>query len=100
MRVLQFNVKGQRLTYQKSEPIIRGTSGYLQAAFNMSPEWDSLRVAAQFFDVNGTEFAVLLKDGKCMVSDAVTQGPYFKVSLIGMKNYVLTTNKVTIRQEV
>lgn len=100
MRVLKFSVNEQKLVYHKDKPIIIGSKGYLKAAFDLSDEWDGLRVAAQFFDARGNEFAVLLQDSQCMVPDAVTQDYFFKVSLIGVGPYVLTTNKVTIRQEM
>lgn len=100
MRVLRFSVDEQKLTYHKDKPITVGTVGYLQAAFDLTPEWDGLRIAAQFFTVDNREHAVVLKDGKCMVPAAATQGRFFKVSLLGVGQYILTTNKVTIRQEV
>lgn len=99
MRTLHFSVNEQKLIYHKDKPIIIGSKGYLKAAFNLTKEWADLRIAAQFFDKHNNEFAVLLKDNQCMVPDAVTQDYFFKVSLIGVGPYVLTTNKVTIRQE-
>ena len=104
MRDISFRARGQSLERVKAEdegPIVRGTSGYLRARFELDAPWRGRRVVARFFDERGRETAAELTRGRCSVPAAVTGGKRFAVSLVGAgkDGSRLTTNRVTVYQE-
>ena len=111
MRILEFDVKRQKITKTKGcnfKHIVAGTVGYLKAKFNFSYDgyaWNGCAKAASFWK-DDVEYAVLLDENNCcMVPDEVVDGRVFHVSVTGLikgekTDYKITTNKVKITQEV
>lgn len=102
MRDLNFEVDGQSLRKVGDfSGIIRGSKKYLRCVFSYKGiDWSNMRAIA-VFEHNGNEYAVVIqKDGSCMVPDEVTDGSYFKVSVVDVsgKNKKITTNKELINQ--
>lgn len=102
MRTLYFEINGQTLRkIDNFSGIIKGSKQYLKCHFTVKdPEWIGIGMVA-VFEHNGNEYAVVIqKDGSCMVPDEVTDGSYFKVSVVGVsgKNKKITTNKELINQ--
>ena len=100
MRVLQFDVTGQKLsTAGDFSGLVAGTKGYLQTAYNFDSEWDGCRKAA-VFSYYGKEFPVPIINGMCAVPDNVAERKMWKVRLVGeKKGYRITTNEVEVTQE-
>lgn len=106
MRVLEFDVSGQRIEKVPTcdySGLIKGTSGYLVASFQFDEVWkDTVKVAAFYGYKDGSyeQCAVLIQDGICLIPDAATQCKFFKVGAVGQKPGLrLTTNLVTVYQE-
>lgn len=102
MRNLIFNVYNQRIT--KSDRcdfsgIAKGTSGYLKAIFTFSDEWNGCKKAASFWRL-GKEYPALIINGQCEIPPEALTWNNFQVSVTGIRdNFVITTNKVIVRQE-
>ena len=103
MRLLNFNVNGQRIQKDPNcdfDNIVAGTKDYLKAHFTFSPEWQDCKLVASFWR-GSVEHAVFIVNGECMIPPEVLNGRTFQVSVIGQRdNYRITTNKVVVRQEV
>ena len=103
MRSLRFDVNGQKLTCAPGcdfSGLVRGTSGYLRAAFATDGAWSGCKRAAAFYTVTGKEHARPVIDGECEIPAEVLGGPVFGVRLVGMReDYKITTNIVYIEQE-
>lgn len=102
MRTLLFEVNGQTLSKVGDfSGIIRGSKQYLKCQFSKkSSDWINIGMVAAF-EYNGETHAVAVeKNGTCMVPDEVTDGSYFKISVIGVagSNKKITTNKELINQ--
>lgn len=105
MRKLKFIVERQLI---KPDPncdftgLVPGTSGYLQAEFSFSPEWNECAKAVTFYSVLGKEYSsVLLKDGKtCMIPAEALERRSFKLQVTGrcVGKQIMTTNRVTVNQ--
>lgn len=79
--------------------IVKGSEGYLKAMFVFSREWYGCKVAASFW-CGGTEYAVPVKNGECVIPSEALTGDQFYVSLMGVKEgYKITTNKLKVPQE-
>lgn len=104
MRVLNFNVNGQKLQRNPKSDfsgIIRGSKGYLQCGFNLSKEWKGCRVAASFWYYEKEIDGAPVIGGSCTIPDSVTDYREFEVSLVGIRDrYRITTNRVKVEQEV
>lgn len=103
MRVLEFIVDGQIITKNplcNFDNLVPGTSGYLQARFSFSPEWNGYAKAAAFWRGDKECEPQLLKDGQtCMISADALVGRTFGVSIIGKKGKsVMSTNRVAVVQ--
>lgn len=103
MRLLQFNVTSQCVHKDPDcdfSNIVAGTKNYLRAKFTFSKEWDGCAKAASFWR-GENEYAVLLVNDTCDIPDEVLTGATFRVSVTGQRgDYVITTNKILVRQEV
>lgn len=103
MRLLEFIVSAQRITADPEctfDNIVAGTEGYLQAQFTFSSEWDNCVKAASFWR-GEKEYSVILRNDTCVIPAEVLTGPTFRVSVTGQsKEYVITTNRLLVRQEV
>ena len=104
MRTLEFVVDGQVI---RKDPgcdfsnIVPGSSGYLEAKFKFSNEWDGCVKAASFWH-DGTEYATgLNKDDACTIPAAALVGRKFEVSVTGAKagGFKIPTGKATVKQE-
>lgn len=104
MRVLNFNVNGQKLQRDHESDftgIIQGSKGYLQCGFNLSREWAGCKIAASFYRFGQEIDAAPVIGGNCIIPDSVTDYREFELSLVGVhKGYRITTNRVKIEQEV
>lgn len=103
MRLLMFNVDSQHITRDPEcdfTGLVAGTRNYLKACFSFSQEWDGCVLVASFWR-GGREHAVRIIDGACEIPPEVLSGMTFSVSVTGQKgDYRITTNRVTVRQEV
>lgn len=110
MRVLEFDVKRQRLMKNKDcdfTGLIPGTEGYLHAKFNFDDDWTGCKKIVSFWvsDINRlelNEYAVFLgEDDTCAIVPEALLHERFYISIIGTKpDYKITTNKLKIEQEV
>ncbi|MCD8155137.1 MAG: hypothetical protein LUF78_10745 [Clostridiales bacterium] len=101
MRTLEFKVTAQQLECDGDfTNIVAGTSGYLQAHFTFSDEWNGCTKAASFFN-NGIEHARILKNDYCIIPTESLTRSIFYVQITGKKSsYKIKTNKVKVKQEV
>lgn len=104
IRLLKFKVDAQRITKDPTcdfTNIIANTVGYLKAEFSFSTEWNDCHKIVSFWR-GSKEYALLLNDECiCSIPSEVLNGRTFGVSVIGKKkDYRITTNKTTVRQEV
>ena len=103
MRVLEFIVKGQKLTKNPLcdfENLVSGTKGYLKAQFTFSEEWSDCILIARFFR-GDEEHAVQIINNTCEIPPEALTGMTFRVSVLGQRNdYQIRTNQVVVRQEV
>lgn len=103
MRLLKFNVHGQKLEKDPGcdfENIVAGSKNYLKTYFNLPEDWQNCAIAASFWR-GKEEYAVILKDNMCEVPEEVIVYPTFRVSLTCMKGkQQIPTNKILVRQEV
>lgn len=107
MRTLRFIVTdGQRLFKDPDcnfSGIFKGTSGYLEAEFELSSEWRGCKVCAIFSKPaykKPVEYPVILKGNKCLIPDEVLNEDRIMVSLLGMKkDYKIKSSTAIIRQE-
>lgn len=105
MRVLEFEIKGQRLLKKRTcnfSGLIAGSVGYLYAKFDFPEEWSDCTVKIARFWIGEEEHAVTLdKDNCCQVPSKVVGNESFEVSVLGAcSSYRIKTNKIKIRQEV
>lgn len=102
MRTLKFIVDVQHIYKDSScdfTNIVAGTQNYLQAHFTFSPEWHNCTLVASFWR-GGKEYAVLIRDGVCVIPPEVLNGRTFGLSVIGQRDdYRITTNRIIVRQE-
>ena len=104
MRILEFEVSGQKLLKEKScdfSGITPGSEGYLKAHFLFSPEWaGSVRVAEFRTYANSEPVSVPIINNECMVPSEVTGGDKWYVKVIGKKgDVIIPTGNCRVRQE-
>lgn len=105
MRTLKFNVNGQNIALDPNcdiSSLVPGTSGYVQAEFSFSKEWDGCIKVAAFYSNLGREFEPrILKNGKvCEIPTEALKKSIFKVKVLGQKtDYTICTNKVVVYQK-
>lgn len=104
MRVLEFEVKGQRLLKKRScnfSGLVAGSIGYLQAKFDFSEEWSDCTIKIARFWLGEEEHAMTLDENNtCQIPDKVLKSESFDVSVLGAcPSYRIKTNKTKIRQE-
>ena len=104
MLILKVTVDGQSISLDPEcdvPSLVPGTSGYIQAEFSFSKEWDSCVKVAAFYSNLGREFEPrVLKDGRvCDIPVEALKKSIFKVQVLGQKSgYSICTNKVTVYQ--
>ena len=105
MRTLKFIVNGQSIALDPScdiSDLVPGTSGYVQAEFSFSKEWDSWIKVAAFYSNLGREFEPqVLKDGKvCEIPAEALKKSIFKVKVLGKRTgQSICTNSFTVYQK-
>ncbi len=101
MRTLEFIVNGQKLQKKPEcdfSGLVKGTRGYLNAAFIFGDGWEECGKIAVFYKC-GKEYPVEIQTDRCMIPDSVLENGIFMISLVGIKeNYRICTNKVEVRQ--
>lgn len=101
-RVLRFSVNQQIISRYVGcdfSGIVKGSEGYLTAMFVFSHEWYNCKIAASFWSA-GAEYAVPVRNGKCVIPAEALKRNQFYVSLIGIRDgYKITTNKLRVSQE-
>ena len=104
MRTLVFNVKNQIIEREPScdfSGLVAGTSGYLEAKFVLSNDWDNCAKVAGFFSKDDKELPprALDKENKCEIPEEVLKYHEFTIRLYGKRNgYKITTRPITIKQ--
>lgn len=103
MRELKFIVNEQILEKDEScdfSNIVAGSGGYLAIRVNFSHLWNGFGKVAVFTKLL-REYPVILENDYCIIPKEVLNTNKFKVKIIGKKKDVkLTTNSITIEQEV
>lgn len=103
MRSLKFVVNAQQISKDPEcdfSGLVAGTKNYLKAYFTFSEEWKECKLAVSFWR-GRKEYAYSLENGSCIIPPEVLTGATFSISVTGQKgNYRITTNRVTVRQEV
>lgn len=102
MRLLNFNVNGQKLSKNGDfSGIVRGTKGYLKCSFNFDGEdWRNCKIAAVFKNRAGEYPVAMSNERIVMIPPEITAEKSFKLWVVGMKDgYKITTNKLLISQE-
>ena len=105
MRTLKFIVNGQDIALDPEcdiSSLVPGTSGYVQAEFSFSKEWDGCAKVAAFYSNLGREFEPrILKDGKvCEIPIEALEKSIFKVKVLGQKtDFTICTNKAVVYQK-
>lgn len=103
MRVLEFDVNGQKIEKNKNSDfsgIVKGSKGYLKARFNLSREWNGCKIAASFYKL-GQEYPVIVNKRVCEIPDEALTWNVFSVRLLGIRKdgYRIQTNKLEVKQE-
>ena len=104
MRTLRFVVNAQEISHDPAcrfSGIVRGTVGYLKAAFNFSAEWSGMAKVAEFRKYTcDSPIPVPIIQGECMVPKEVTGGKVWHVKIVGKKgDMILTTGNCKVDQE-
>lgn len=105
-RILEFEVKGQRLLKKQGCPfsgIVSGSVGHLRAKFHLTgAEWSECTVKVARFWLEDNENSIELdKNNSCDIPPEVLTGDRFAVSVLGAKpGYRIETNQTIVRQEV
>ena len=99
MRILKFNIKSQLIAKDPDcdfSGLVAGTKNYLKAYFTFSSEWDNCILWR-----GSKEYAVVIENNCCCIPEEVLVGSTFSISITGQNNgYRITTNKVSVNQEV
>lgn len=104
MRTLKIIVDGQNIALDPTcdiSGLVPGTSGYIQAEFVFSSEWDGCAKVVAFYSNLGRELdAQELKNGKvCTISAEVLKNSIFKLRVFGKKpDFNIRTNRLIICQ--
>lgn len=102
MRNLNFKVTGQKLSKEGDfENIVVGSKGYLKACFTFDSEWRGFAKVAVFKSNTSDEVpAKINAEGWCLVPDAVTDGAYISVKVLGKSKTVplMTSGTVSFLQ--
>lgn len=104
MRILEFEVKKQRLVKRRAcdfSGLVRGSVNYLSARlYFTNDEWQQCSIKIARFWVQGREYAVLLDENdSCIVPKEAVNSDTFGVSVLGVaKTHKIETNAVYVRQ--
>lgn len=105
MRKLKFDVEEQKIKkndYCDFSNIVSGTKGYLFAKFSFSNEWIGMVKVAEFRRFENSEcYSVKIVNGMCEIPSEVLSRKRWFLNVVGKKkNIILTTNKISVSQEV
>lgn len=106
MRILEFEVRKQRLTKKPTcdfSGLVAGSEGYLHAQFRFSDkDWDRCITKIARFWIGSTEHAKYLDDNnQCVIPPEALTGDKFEVCILGVASgYKIETNKIRVKQEV
>lgn len=104
MRTIKFIVDKQTITLDPKcdiSDLVPGTSGYVQAEFSFTSEWDDCKKVVAFYSNLGREFEpqILTNRNVCAIPAEALKRAIFKVRVIGQSGrYKLATNKLSIHQ--
>lgn len=89
-------VNRQDICLKSSEPIVKGSKGYLQCRFSFSEEWQKMKKVAVFSDAYGfkEEHAVPVIENVCPVPDEVTDGHRIYIKVVGKQDGVMIKTRV------
>lgn len=102
MKILNLNVKQQKLFYELPDFIVEGSREYLYLKFNfLSNDWEDCDMIVAIFEDNDKKITkeVLDNENKVKVDKKILVGGAFNVSLSGYSNVIeqlITTNSVSI----
>lgn len=102
MKILNLNVKQQKLFYEMPDFIVEGSREYLYLKFNfLSNDWNDCDMIVAIFEDNDKKITkeVLDNDNKVKVDKKILVGGAFNVSLSGYNNIIeqlITTNSISI----
>lgn len=103
MKVLKFDVKGQKIERDKSsdfDNIVRGTDNYIQLVFMFDSEWNGLRKVISLFNSDGEEENFVLYNNKISLNKNITKGSLFGFRIYGSGNdRVIKTEKEYVEQK-
>lgn len=104
MRTLKFIVNRQIIEKDPKcdfSDLVPGSSGYLQAKFSFSPEWNKCVKVAKFHYLKKEFPPQIIKDGVCMIPAEALTSRAFKIRVLGKgeNDYKLETNDVTVVQD-
>lgn len=105
MRTLKFIVNRQVLTPDPNcdfSGLVPGTSGYIQAEFSFSSDWDNRKKVVGFWNITEErEYEPQkLENDICMIPVEALAKRRFRMQVFGRQDAygVVTTNKITITQ--
>lgn len=101
MRVLEYNVSGQKLeAIGNHDNVVKGSRNYIKAKFKLNDkDWDGCSLAAEFIIGRKSIASEVDKDFSCFVPDKACDSFYYKVRLHGKRGLKkITTNCVIERQ--
>lgn len=103
MRILKFNINGQRIDTDPEcdfSGLVSGTKGYLKAMFTFSNEWHNCAIKAVFCsEEDEYPVPITIVKSLCTIPEEVLVGTSFTVYLVGEKNdYRICTNRIRVRQ--
>jgi hypothetical protein len=102
MRDLLFNVKGQELKKDVNcnfGNLVAGSENYLNCKFKFSQDWEGFGKVAVFKNAVQDEYAVIIRNGECLIPNEALTGNKFTLIIRGLKQGVkLITNSITIEQ--
>lgn len=104
MRILKFIVDGQLIAKDPNcdfSNLIPGTSGYLEASFSFSREWNGCKKAVAFYSPLGMEYPpqMLSDNDRCVIPSKALEKRSFMIQVVGKgEDYKIKTNKIMIFQ--
>lgn len=103
MRILDFNVSGQKIQKNTAcdfTDIVAGSKGYLRARFDFSTDWAGCKKVAVFVS-HGQEYPVAIMNNICDIPDEALIGKTVKVYVLGRRpGFDISTNTAIFEQKI
>lgn len=103
MRILDFNVSGQKIQKNTNcdfTDIVAGSKGYLRARFDFSTDWAGCKKVAVFIS-HGQEYPVAIISGICEIPADALVAKTVKVYIIGRRpGFEISTNTIIFEQKM